>query len=87
MYNFYVILIAGSGSLAPEDMNVPVGSVWVGSTEGSAVNMGPADLSYNVKDTIRPFGRAFYNREAPFTVLPLSVVVTYSAVWQAFCTL
>ena len=41
--------VLGSGSLAPEDFTAAVGSVWVGSSEGSAVNVAPADPTYNVK--------------------------------------
>ena len=78
--------VLGSGSLAAEDMNIPVGSVWVGSKGGSAVCVAPADMSYNYKDTITPFGRAFYHREANYFVIPLWVIVIYNTVWQGVCT-
>ena len=78
--------VLGSGSLAPEDFDAPVGSVWVGSREGGAVNVAPADASYNVKDTLTPFGRAFYKHEAAFEVIPLWAIVCYNTAWQAFCT-
>lgn len=78
--------VLGSGSLAEENMDVPVGSIWVGSTGGRCVMASPADPSYNVKDTITPFGRAFYLGQATFPVIPLHVVVIYNMIWQAFCT-
>jgi acetyltransferase-like isoleucine patch superfamily enzyme len=78
--------VLGSGSLAGEDMKIPVGSVWVGSRAGAAINVAPADMSYNVKDTISPFGRAFYNGEASYLVIPLWAIVIYNTVWQGICT-
>ena len=78
--------VLGSGSLASEDMLLPVGSVWVGSQHGSAVNVSPPDQTYNVKDTMSPFGRAFYEGQANYCVLPLSVIALYNTLWQAFCT-
>ena len=53
--------VLGSGSLAPEDFVAAVGSVWVGSSEGSAVNVAPADPSYNVKvTTTTSFDKCFF---------------------------
>ena len=78
--------VLGSDSLASESFDVPMGSVWVGSQHGCAVNVAPQDKSYNVKDTITPFGRAFYEHQASYTVIPLWVIVIYNTLWQAFCT-
>jgi hypothetical protein len=78
--------VLGSGSLAAEDMKIPVGSVWVGSRCGSAVCVAPSDVSYNVKDTLTPFGRAFYNRGASYFVIPLWAIIVYNTTWQAVCT-
>ena len=78
--------VLGSGSLACEDMDVPVGSIWVGSREGCAVNASPADLSYNVKDTTTPFARAFYLGQASYRIIPLWGIVIYNMFWQAICT-
>ncbi len=72
---------------ASEDMDVGVGSIWVGSHQGCAVNASPVDLSFNVADTTTPFGRAFYQGHAEgYTVIPLWVIVLYNTSWQAFCT-
>ena len=78
--------VLGSGSLAPENFDMGVGSVWVGSREGTAVSVAPVDPSYNVKDTISPFGRAFYKGQATYSIIPLWGIVLYNTSWQAFCT-
>lgn len=78
--------VLGSGSLAAEGADMPMGSVWVGSQGGSAVSAAPEDKSFGSKDTITPFGRAFYNKQANFVVLPLWFIALYNTVWQAFCT-
>jgi carbonic anhydrase/acetyltransferase-like protein (isoleucine patch superfamily) len=78
--------VLGSGSLAPEDFELPVGSVWVGSQNGAAVNVAPTDKTYLTKDTVTPFGQAFYQGNANYTVIPLWGIVMYNTIWQAFCT-
>jgi acetyltransferase-like isoleucine patch superfamily enzyme len=78
--------VLGSGSLAKEDFIGDVGSVWVGSKNGCAVQAAPADSTYNVKDTRTPFGRAFYQHQAPYLVIPLWAISMYNTTWQAFCT-
>ena len=78
--------VLGSGSLAAEGMTITVGSVWVGSRDGCAVNVAPTDRSYATSDTITPFGRAFYKRQAKYFVLPLWSIIIYNTLWQAFCT-
>ena len=82
----FLAAVLGSGSLAPEDFVCPIGSIWVGSRDGSCINVSPEDLTYEVKDTISPFGRAFYEGKAPYTVIPLWGVVIINMTWQAFCT-
>lgn len=78
--------VLGSGSLACEDMEVAMGSVWVGSKEGKAVNVAPKDTTFATKETISPFGRAFYLREASYQVFSLGFVFFYNITWQAICT-
>lgn len=48
--------------------------------------MSPEDLTYAIKDTITPFGRAFYEGNAPYTVIPLWGVVCINLLWSAVCT-
>ena len=45
-----------------------------------------ADHSYGSKDTLSPFGRAFYHGQAPYAVLPTWAIALYNTLWQAFCT-
>lgn len=45
--------VLGSGALAAEDMDVPVGSVWLGSQDGKALNVAPADATYKSCTYIR----------------------------------
>lgn len=78
--------VLGSGTLTSEDMDLPVGSVWVGSQGGSAVNVVSEDASYAIKDTITPFGRAFYERKASYFVLPLWFIIIFNTLWQGFIT-
>lgn len=78
--------VLGSGALACEDMEVPLGSVWLGSQHGKALNVAPPDATYNTKDTLTPFGRAFYLHRASFSVYSLFTVALYNWTWQAFCT-
>lgn len=78
--------VLGSGALAYEDMTIEVGSVWLGSQHGSALNVAPKDLSYASKNTTTPFGKAFYEGKANYFVLPLWMIILYNTTWQAFCT-
>jgi hypothetical protein len=78
--------VLGSGSLSPEDFVCPVGSIWVGSRDGSCINVSPEDMTYAIKDTITPFGRAFYEGKAPYRVIPLWGVVCINLCWSAVCT-
>lgn len=50
------------------------------------MNVAPEDSTYNTKDTVTPFGRAFYQGKAPYRVVPLWGIVLYNTLWQAFCT-
>jgi hypothetical protein len=63
-----------------------VGSIWVGSRDGSCINVSPEDRTYEVKETNSPFGKAFYDGKAPYRVIPLWAVVLYNLAWQSFCT-
>lgn len=76
--------VAGSGTLTTEDFVADVGSLWLGSIEGEPVAVAPADSSFAHKVTKSAFGRAFYDRKAPYYVLPLGLVVLYNFLWQGF---
>ena len=77
--------VLGSGSLAPEGFEGPVGSMWVGSRAGSAVLVTPKDEAYTEKETSSPFGNAFYGDKAKYFVIPLWLVIPYNFLWQAVC--
>ena len=79
--------VIGSGGLAPEDFTADYGSVWVGSSKGSVKNVTPADDSYKTKDSIAPFGEAFYEGKADYFVLTLPWVVFYNLFWQILCAM
>jgi acyl-CoA synthetase (AMP-forming)/AMP-acid ligase II/carbonic anhydrase/acetyltransferase-like protein (isoleucine patch superfamily)/acyl carrier protein len=78
--------VLGSGSLTSENMVIPIGSVWVGSRDGCCINVSPSDPTYNTKDLLSPFAKAFYLGKANFKVIPLYGVIAYNIVWQAICT-
>lgn len=78
--------VLGSGALAAEDMIVPVGSIWLGSQDGRALNVAPPDPTYNTCSTLSPFGKAFYEGQATYSVIPLWAIICYNTLWQAFCT-
>ncbi len=63
-----------------------MGSVWIGSTGGSVINAAPPDMWYGKKDTVTPFAKAFYHRDADYFVIPLTFIVIGNTVWHAFCT-
>lgn len=50
------------------------------------VNAAPPDIWYGKKDTLTPFAKAFYHRDADYFVFPLALIVTFNTIWQALCT-
>lgn len=75
----------GSGTLAREGFIAPTGSLWLGCVDGEPVMVAPADPAADVRLTHTPFGKAFYDRKAPYFVLPQWIIVLYNTSWQAFC--
>lgn len=75
--------VMGSGALARRNGHYEEGSVWMGAKHGEAVSFGKAvaeksegGLGSNGDDeTITPFGRAFYRRQANFFVFPYLLLV------------
>jgi hypothetical protein len=53
--------VLGSGSISNENFTAPIGSVWVGSRNGQPVCFAPMDISCAGRDTLTPFGKAFYH--------------------------
>lgn len=77
--------VIGSGTIVPEKFIAPVGSIWVGSKCGMPDCITPENLSRLEDDTITPFGKAFYKRQASYFVYPLPLVVAYSLTWECTC--
>ncbi|KAJ6559861.1 hypothetical protein B0H19DRAFT_1210275 [Mycena capillaripes] len=62
--------VMGSGALALRDTEYKDGSTWLG--KDCFDNGSNKDLT---RDTITPFGRAFYQRKAPFFVYPYALIL------------
>lgn len=78
--------VMGSGALALRDTEYRDGSTWLGKGALNGVRAmllanSPSDCLDNgstkdfTRDTITPFGRAFYQRNAPFFVYPYSLIL------------
>ena len=78
--------VIGTGGLGKEGYTYPIGSVWVGSQSGNAVNVLSEDISIKGCKWHSAFGTAFYDRQANFYVFPLWMVVAYNSSWQVFCS-
>ena len=77
--------VMGSGALARRNGNYEDRSVWMGSKNGEAVSFGksqgPSELGED--DTITPFGRAYYKRQANYFVMPYLMIVALNVFLQA----
>ncbi|KAJ6465007.1 acetyl-CoA synthetase-like protein [Mycena sanguinolenta] len=72
------LTVMGSGALGLRDTEYKDGSTWLGKdclSEGSN-----KDLK---RDTITPFGRAFYQRKAPFFVYPYALILAINIIITA----
>jgi len=79
--------VIGSGGLTKEDFTYPQGSVYVGSRAGNGVCIVSEDILRKSSRYDRsPFGLAFYDRTAPFFVLPLPLIIIYNTIIQVFCS-
>ncbi|KAJ7824634.1 acetyl-CoA synthetase-like protein [Mycena olivaceomarginata] len=69
-----VMTVMGSGALALRDTEYRDGSTWLGK---GALNdcLDNGSTKDFTRDTITPFGRAFYQRNAPFFVYPYSLIL------------
>lgn len=79
-------VVMGSGGLTKENFEYPMGSVWVGSVNGSSIMVSGEDRSIENKDFTTPFGRAFYKGKAKYFVVPLWMIIIYSTTWTCLCT-
>ncbi|KAJ7869391.1 AMP-dependent synthetase and ligase [Mycena leptocephala] len=70
--------VMGSGALTMRDTAYKDGSTWLGKDcldDGSAKDLN--------RDTITPFGRAFYQRKAPFFVYPYALILAINIIITA----
>ncbi|KAI8842208.1 hypothetical protein BJ741DRAFT_698104 [Chytriomyces cf. hyalinus JEL632] len=69
----------GTGTLLGKNGYYPPGSTWIGAKNGDALLWDAGDEAAALKEpTIKPFGKAFYLKQAPFKVLSEWAVVLYS---------
>ncbi|KIM44384.1 hypothetical protein M413DRAFT_67790 [Hebeloma cylindrosporum] len=80
--------VMGAGALGRRNGTYGAGSTWIGNHKGEAIclNMGPKEPTPG-SDTITPFGKAFYMKEAPFFVFPYAMIVFISATMTMFSAL
>ncbi|KAJ2955650.1 hypothetical protein NQZ79_g8377 [Umbelopsis isabellina] len=72
--------VLGSGGLAKKNFFFPDNSTWVGSRGGNALLWDAGNNAPEDESTIAPFGRAFYERQASFWVIPLFLIFIYNMV-------
>ncbi|THU98088.1 acetyl-CoA synthetase-like protein [Dendrothele bispora CBS 962.96] len=68
--------VMGSGALGRRGAIYENGSTWIGNSGGEAIclSKGSADKESPNDDTITPFGRAFYKRQASYFVTPYPLI-------------
>ena len=74
----------GSGSLTARGATYRAGSKWVGSKGGKAILLERGSAESANADTLRPFGKAFYLRQAPFYVFPSWLHLLVNTVSRCF---
>ena len=78
--------VIGSGSLGRRNGNYEERSVWMGQKNGEAVSFGKSSApegELGPDDTLTPFGRAFYKRQANYFVMPYPMIVAINVLAQA----
>eukprot|EP00658_Telonema_sp_P-2_P053110 TRINITY_DN4153_c0_g1_i12.p1 TRINITY_DN4153_c0_g1~~TRINITY_DN4153_c0_g1_i12.p1 ORF type:complete len:925 (+),score=220.80 TRINITY_DN4153_c0_g1_i12:187-2961(+) len=74
--------VLGSGSIGKKGFTYPAGSIWVGSHEGNAVKLAQEEVEM---EGPRPFGKAFYHKQAPYFVWPIWMHVLFNTSWMIVC--
>jgi len=62
--------VLGTGGMGAKDFTIAPGSKWVGSKNGQAVQLEAGTENDLSADTIKPFGKAMYLRQANYFVIP-----------------
>ena len=76
--------IMGSGSLTACGAYYAAGSKWVGSKGGKAVMLQSGSDAAANADTLKPFGKAFYLRQASYYVFPSWLHLLMNAMFRCF---
>ncbi|KAF7975487.1 hypothetical protein HWV62_9401 [Athelia sp. TMB] len=66
--------IMGSGAQGRRDADYPNGSTWMGNDHGEAICFNRGNPDAKPTETITPFGRAYYKREANYFVFPYPIL-------------
>lgn len=76
--------VLGSGTFAPEGFVAPAGSTWIGQGGQEApIELEAATPRRVQAETLRPYGRAMYMREATYAVWPLGAHIVFNIAWAA----
>ncbi|KIM35873.1 hypothetical protein M413DRAFT_78898 [Hebeloma cylindrosporum] len=67
--------VMGTGALGIRNGTYEDGSAWIGNERGQAICLSKTSTLAGVVDTITPFGKAFYLRQASFFVYPYFLIV------------
>ena len=76
--------VMGSGSLTARGACYAAGSKWVGSKGGKAVMLQSGTDEAAHADTLKPFGKAFYLRQASYYVFPAWLHLLMNASFRCF---
>ncbi|KAJ3121583.1 hypothetical protein HK100_012325 [Physocladia obscura] len=72
----------GSGSLLSKNGYYPPGSTWIGSKDGDAVLWEEGTPESAVQPTLKPFGKAFYLKDAKFTIYSQFFIFFYNVIFS-----
>ncbi|KAJ3868476.1 acetyl-CoA synthetase-like protein [Lentinula novae-zelandiae] len=75
--------VMGSGALSKRNATYEDGSTWMGNDRGQAICFNKGSPSSSGGDTITPFGRAFYRRQANYFVWPYFVILSINLIVTA----
>ncbi|KAJ3142503.1 hypothetical protein HK100_002569 [Physocladia obscura] len=74
----------GSGSLLRKNGYYPTGSTWIGGKDGDAVLWEEGTPESEEAPTLKPFGKAFYFKNATFTVLSQPFILFYNVIFNIY---
>ncbi|KAF5316582.1 hypothetical protein D9619_006739 [Psilocybe cf. subviscida] len=75
--------VMGSGALGKRNTTYEPNSTWIGNDKGEAICLNRGTKESIDTDTTTPFGKAFYQRKAPYFVFPYWLVLAISVLVTA----